>query len=57
MSDVGIPLKKSPYEEIKKEILEGGTTGWLDARGGDTFSMGEGDIPRKNDAILKEFGW
>jgi hypothetical protein len=57
MSDVGTPLKKSPYEEIKKEIMEGGSTGWLDARGGDTFSMGEGDIPRKNDAILKEFGW
>jgi len=57
MSDTGIPLKKSPYDEIKKEIMEGGATGWLDARGGDTFSIGEGDMPRKNDAILKEFGW
>jgi hypothetical protein len=57
MSDVGTPLKKSPYDEIKKEIMEGGATGWMDARGGDTFSMGEGEVPRKNDAILKEFGW
>jgi hypothetical protein len=57
MSDIDTPLKKSPYEEIKKEIVEGGSTGWLDARGGDTFSMGEGEMPRKNDAILKEFGW
>lgn len=57
MSDVEYPLKKSPYEEIKKEIMEGGATSWLDTRGGDTFLMGDGDIPRKNDAILKEFGW
>jgi len=56
MSDAGIPLKKSPYEEIKKEIMEGGSTGWLNP-GADTFSIGEGEIPRKNDAILKEFGW
>lgn len=57
MSDTGVPLKRSPYEEIKKEIMEGGSEGWLNSREPDTFSIGEGEVPRKNDAILKEFGW
>lgn len=57
MSDVGLPTKKSAYEDIKKEIMDGGSVGWMDSRGSDTFSIGEADIPRKNDAILKEFGW
>lgn len=56
-SDIGISLKKSPYEEIKKEIMEGGVTSWLDSGRTDSFSIGEGEIERKNDSILREFGW
>jgi hypothetical protein len=57
VSDIGLPLKKSPYEDIKREVMEGGNVGWLDLKESDTFSIGEGEVPRKNDAILKEFGW
>lgn len=54
-------LKSNAYEEIKQEILEGGVENWLDRPNeiGPTIDINNFDfeIKRKNDKILKEFGW
>lgn len=51
-------MKTNPYDDIKKEILEGGVTDWFeiktDAKSIDEEAKG---IKRKNDELLKEFGW
>jgi len=56
--DQEILLKKTnPYEDIKKEIMEGGNSDWFETKSGNKeFSMD--DFPQRgNDGLLKEFGW
>ena len=55
-------LKSNAYEEIKKEILEGGVENWIDKSEDDigpsvNINSFDFEIKRKNDKILKEFGW
>lgn len=53
-------LKNNSFEEIKKEILEGGVENWFNKEEESIeFSIDAVDfeIKRKNDKILKEFGW
>ena len=51
-------MKSNPYDEIKKEILEGGVTDWFEIKT-DSRSNDEDlqSFKRKNDELLKEFGW
>jgi len=49
-------MKKNPFDDIKNEIFEGGVSGWFEIKR-DNFDTGEGDVPRKNNELLKEFGW
>jgi hypothetical protein len=49
--------KSAPYEDIKKEIIEGGTVDWFEIKQGDSLYSEEKDAFRKNDGLLKEFGW
>lgn len=52
-------IKTSIYEEIKKEIIDGGIEGWSDPNV-DFFIPTAEDYEkpiRANDKILKEFGW
>jgi hypothetical protein len=49
--------KAAPYDEIKKEIMDGGVVDWFEIKPNDGFSVEEGEFPRKNDTLLKEFGW
>lgn len=52
-----ISSKTGQFEEIKKEILEGGNIDWLDiGQTSDDFSINN-ENSRKNDDLLKEFGW
>lgn len=52
-----ISLKNS-YEDIKKEILEGGNIDWLEIKQNDDFSIDTNkQLNRKNDELLREFGW
>lgn len=48
-------MKSNPFEDIKKEIMEGGVTGWMDfqmnAPKNDEFEI------KKINPLLKEFGW
>lgn len=52
-------LKNNTYDEIKKEILEGGIEGWMDEEEHKEFSieLPDFEIRRQNEKILKEFGW
>jgi hypothetical protein len=53
-------LKSNSFEEIKKEITEGGVENWFNKDEESVeFSIDtvEFEIKRKNDKILKEFGW
>lgn len=53
-------LKNNSFDEIKKEILEGGVEGWfnkeeiLEPHLENQFDF---EIKRQNDKILREFGW
>jgi hypothetical protein len=50
-------LSSNSYEEIKKEILDGGNIDWFEIRKNeDDFSINN-RLSRNNDEILKEFGW
>ncbi len=49
---------KGSYEDIKKEILQGGNIDWLEIKQNDDFSIDTNkQTNRKNDELLKEFGW
>lgn len=49
--------QNSSYDDIKKEILEGGISDWFEIRSGDKVDDPE-NIPDANRSpILKEFGW
>jgi hypothetical protein len=53
-------LKNNSFEEIKKEILEGGVESWFEKEEeSNQFNLSSVDfeIKRQNDKILKEFGW
>lgn len=52
-------LKTNSFEEIKKEILEGGVKSWMENEIEKPFSIEspEFEVRRKNERILKEFGW
>jgi hypothetical protein len=54
-------LKNNSYDEIKKEILEGGVDSWMDREENlpKEFSISTADfeVRRQNEKILKEFGW
>lgn len=56
-------FKTETYEEIKREILEGGVADWMSsAQDYDPlYSPSEVLVPtffkRKNDKLLREFGW
>lgn len=53
-------LKSNSFEEIKKEITEGGIEGWFEKEEDEDsidFSINNFEIKRKNNKILKEFGW
>ena len=54
-------LKNNSYDEIKKEILEGGVDSWMDKEENlpKEFSISTADfeVRRQNEKILKEFGW
>ena len=52
-----LATKSSPYDEIKKEIFNGGAMDWFEIKPNDNFSVEEGELPRKNNGLLKEFGW
>jgi hypothetical protein len=47
--------KSNPYEDIKKEIFNGGSIDWFEIK--PTELSVDADSPRKNNGILKEFGW
>ena len=59
-------FKSSVYEEIKKEILEDSPQDWLDEKTNDHNLMPDDedilsgisfDFRRRNENLLKEFGW
>lgn len=53
-------LKNNSFDEIKKEILEGGVESWFekdDDSNQFNISSVDFEIKRQNDKILKEFGW
>lgn len=53
-------VKNNAYEEIKKEILEGNAEDWFDFKSDADYlnNMDQDfEIKRKNDEIIREFGW
>jgi hypothetical protein len=52
-------IKNNSYDEIKREILEGGIDDWISKEETKEFSIDQFDfeIKRQGDKILKEFGW
>lgn len=50
-------LKNSVSDEIRKEILDGGIDQWLDESNIEFSINKDENFVRKNDKILKEFGW
>ena len=58
-------FKSDTYEEIKREILEGRPENWLSDENYDPISVESGELllptfnipQRKNDKLLREFGW
>jgi len=51
-----IVTKNNPYEDIKKEILDGGVKDWFEIAPQREIGV-DRETPRMNDSILKEFGW
>jgi hypothetical protein len=49
--------KSSPYDEIKKEILDGGNVDWFEIKQSEEFSIDASKLTRANNDLLKEFGW
>jgi hypothetical protein len=65
-SEITDVFKSSNYEEIRKEIQDGAPVDWiegddndplLDPTGKDVLPGVMFDQKRKNDKILREFGW
>ena len=53
-------LKSNTFDEIKQEIMDGGVDSWVENRmETNNFNISDADFEskRKNDKILKEFGW
>jgi hypothetical protein len=48
-------MKPKIYDDIKKEIREGGVSNWFEIKQEENNI--EKEFPRKNNEILKEFGW
>lgn len=48
-------MKPKVYDDIKKEIREGGISDWFEIKTEENII--EKEMPRKNNEILKEFGW
>ena len=55
-SEEFLVTKNNPYEDIKKEILEGGVKDWFEIAPQREIGVDK-EAPRMNDSILKEFGW
>lgn len=57
---VSLELRRegSSYDDIKKEILEGGVSDWFEISGGGGDNLDNEQYPdNKRNPILKEFGW
>jgi len=54
-------LKNNSYDEIKREVLEGGVENWFNDESAqppiEYSAQFDFEIKRQNDKILKEFGW
>lgn len=48
-------IKNNPFDEIKKEIMDGGVTNWMGIQS-DSPRQEDGEFPKRN-PLLKEFGW
>lgn len=48
-------MKANPFDDIKKEIMEGGVTGWMENMS--PARSDESDFFPKRNPIFKEFGW
>ena len=51
------PSRVDPYEDIKKEIMEGGVEDWFEIRPETTTEEDDSFAPKRNNPLLKEFGW
>lgn len=49
-------MKNNPFDDIKKEIMEGGVSNWMNFQSETSKQQEDGDFPKRN-PILKEFGW
>lgn len=54
-NSMAIDVSGESYDDIKKEILEGGIADWFEIRGGSEEA--ESSDGRAKNPILKEFGW
>jgi hypothetical protein len=50
------PEKMDMYEEIRREVVEGGVEDWFEIRG-ESAEEESSSMRRPNDKILREFGW
>jgi hypothetical protein len=50
------PEKMDMYEEIRREVVEGGVEDWFEIRG-ESAEEENPSMRRTNDRILREFGW
>lgn len=52
-----IDVTNSSYDEIKREIMEGGIADWFEIRQGETTTQEEESNGQTKSPILREFGW
>lgn len=45
------------FEDIKKEIMDGGVSDWFEIKNNESIIESQSPSMRKNNEILKEFGW
>ena len=51
------PQKVDPYEDIKKEIMDGGVEDWFEIRPEAASDDEDFQTPKKANPLLREFGW